>query len=99
MSTGQDVWLVIAGTVVALGVAALLWPRLAARAAVLTVSVLGAVLTGGALLLQEDPRLADWAVALGVVVAFAPLHCRFAFGPPGARRHATRVVAADGDGA
>lgn len=98
-AVGSDVWLVIAGTVIALGMAAWLWRRLPPRPAVAAVSLLAGALGVGALLLQDDPRPADWIIGLSLLVAFAPVHCRFAFGPPGRPPGASRVVAAAGDGA
>jgi len=98
-AVGSDVWLVIAITVIALGIAAWLWRRLPPRAAAAAVSLLAGALGAGALSLQDDPGPADWIVGLSLLVVFAPVHCRFAFGPPGRPPGASRVVAAAGDGA
>jgi hypothetical protein len=60
-----------------------LWRRIPARAADIVLALLGMTVGAGALLLQDDPRVADWMITLGLLAAFTPLHCRFVFGPPG----------------
>ena len=90
--------LILGGT--ALGsVVVLLWHVIPAGAALVAVSALGAVIGVGAMLLQDDPGPADWIVALGLLIAFTPVHCRLVFGPPGPRRETRRVVAAARDDA
>lgn len=59
------------------------WRRTRGTAPLVLLAALGAALGAGALLLQEDPGVADWAVTLGVLAAAAPVHFRVAFGPPG----------------
>lgn len=77
------VGLIVVGAGLGLVVGIGLWRRVPAWAAFSAVSVLGAVVGTGALLLQEDPGVADWLVVLGLLVAFTPLHCRYVFGVPG----------------
>jgi len=83
MQVDAGVGLIVAGTGLGLFVGFGLWSRVPARTAYVAVSVLGAVVGTGAMLLQQDPGPADWVVALGMLVAFTPVHCRFVFGEPG----------------
>ena len=75
----------VIGTGLALGLAVVfgLWRRLPARAADLTLAALGMMVGTGALLLQQDPRPADWVVTLALLALLTPAHCRFVFGAPG----------------
>lgn len=74
-------------TIVLAGVALLAllarWRRLPARASLVLSAVLGATIGAGALLLQDDPGTADWAVTLAVLGVGTPVHFRFALGTPG----------------
>ena len=62
------------------------WRRTPGRAPLVLLAVVGAVAGGGALLLQDDPGPADWAVTLAVLAAGTPMHFRFLLGPPGPAR-------------
>jgi hypothetical protein len=77
-------------TIVVAGVALLAvlarWRRMSGPAPVGILAALGAAIGAGALLLQDDPGVADWAVTLAVLAVGAPLHFRFMLGPPGAVR-------------
>lgn len=75
--------LIVGGTVLGLIVVLTLWHRLPRWVALAAVSLIGAVIGAGALLLQQDPGPADWVATLGILLAFAPVHCRFVFGDPG----------------
>jgi hypothetical protein len=77
------VGLVAVGTAVGLFVGLVLWHRIPPWVAYGAVSVLGAAMGAGALLLQDDPGAADWFVVLGVTLALTPVYCRFLFGHPG----------------
>jgi hypothetical protein len=80
--TGIGVGVVVSAG--ALGLAALArWRRLPERTAQILASALGAAVGAGALLLQDDPEVADWMVTLGVLAAFTPLHVRVLVGRPG----------------
>jgi len=59
------------------------WRRLPERTARICSSALGTAVGAGALLLQDDPEVADWMVTLGVLAAFTPLHVRMLVGRPG----------------
>ncbi len=59
------------------------WRRLPGRTARVLASLLGAALGAGALLLQDDPEVGDWAVTLVMLAAFTPLHVGMLIGPPG----------------
>jgi drug/metabolite transporter (DMT)-like permease len=60
-----------------------LWHRLSQGTALVTAGILGTALGVGVLLLQDDPGPWDWVVALAIVAAGTPLHCRMVFGRPG----------------
>lgn len=79
---------VVAIVVAGLGMLAVLarWRRMSGVGPVLILAVLAAVLGTGALLLQDDPGVADWVVTLAVLAVGAPVHFRFMLGPPGAAR-------------
>ncbi|HEX5950180.1 MAG TPA: hypothetical protein VFZ96_04205 [Actinomycetota bacterium] len=79
---------VVAIVVAGLGMLAVLarWRRMSGVGPVLILAVLAAALGTGALLLQDDPGVADWAVTLAVLAVGAPVHFRFMLGPPGAAR-------------
>lgn len=62
------------------------WRRTPGPAALVFLAVLGAAVGAGALLLQDDPGVADWAVTLSALALAAPAHFRFMLGPPGAAR-------------
>lgn len=62
------------------------WRRRPGRAPLVLLAVLGAAVGAGALLLQDDPGLADWTVTLAVLAVGAPAHFRFMLGPPGVAR-------------
>ena len=82
MRTGIGIGVVVSAG--ALGLVALArWRRLPGRMALILASVLGAAVGAGALLLQDDPEMADWVVTLGVLAAFTPLHVRMLVGRPG----------------
>lgn len=74
--------LIVAGGL-GLGVVLTLWRRIRPRVAALLLGLLGVVLGTGALLLQDDPGPADWAVVLSVLAISMPVHFRFAFGSSG----------------
>lgn len=82
MRTGIGISVVVAAGAFGLFVLAR-WRRLPARVANTLACVGGAALGIGALLLQDDPEVADWAVTLGALVAFTPLHMRMLVGPAG----------------
>ena len=94
MRTAGGVGFIVLGTAVGLFVGLVLWKRIPAWVAYGAVSLLGATLGAGALLLQDDPGAADWLVMLGITLALTPVYCRFLFGEPGRSRQA-RVVAAE----
>lgn len=66
-----------------LGVTLTRWRHIRPRVAALLLAFLGVLLGTGALLLQDDPGPADWAVVLSVLAVFTPVHIRFVFGSPG----------------
>lgn len=76
--------------IVVAGVAVLVllarWRRTSGRGPLALLAVLGAAIGAGALLLQDDPGAADWAVTLALMAAATPVHFRFMLGPPGAAR-------------
>ncbi len=99
MDKGVAIGLILGGTAVSLIVVLVLWRLIPAWAALVGVSLLGALIGVGAMLLQDDPGPADWVVALGLLISFTPVHCRLVFGRPGPPRETPRVVAAPRDGA
>ena len=60
-----------------------LWRRVPLVPALAALACLGMLAGAGALLVQDDRGLADWVVTLGGLAFLTPLHCRFAFRPPG----------------
>lgn len=62
------------------------WRRSSGRVPLVLLAVVGAAIGTGALLLQDDPGPADWAVTLAVLAAGTPMHFRFLLGPPGPAR-------------
>lgn len=59
------------------------WRRLPARSATLCAAAIGAAVGAGALLLQDDPGVADWVVTLGLLGALTPVHARMLVGTAG----------------
>ncbi|HEU4354165.1 MAG TPA: hypothetical protein VFT27_01120 [Actinomycetota bacterium] len=62
------------------------WRRSSGPVPLVLLAVVGAAIGTGALLLQDDPGPADWAVTLAVLAAGTPMHFRFLLGPPGPAR-------------
>ena len=75
------------GVIVSAGLLGLLllarWRMVPERTAPILAPLLGVALGAGVLLLQDDPEVADWVVALGGLAAFTPLHVRMLVGRPG----------------
>lgn len=82
MRTGIGVSLVVAAGLFGLLVLAR-WRHLQARPALLLASAVGVAVGAGALLLQDDPGVADWVVTLGLLGSVTPLHARMLAGPAG----------------
>ena len=83
MRTEIGIGLIVSGTSLVLLLLFAGWRRLPARVALGLVGVLGATIGAGVLLLQDDPRVADWAVTLAALAVFTPLHVQFVLGAPG----------------
>lgn len=82
MRTGIGVSVVVVGG--ALGLLLLArWRHLPARTASICAAAVGAAVGAGAMLLQDDPGVADWVVAVGVLGSISPLHARMLVGPAG----------------
>lgn len=82
MRTGIGVSVVVVAGALALLLLAR-WRRLPARTASICAAAVGVAVGAGALLLQEDPSVADWVVTLGLLGSFSPLHARMLVGPAG----------------
>jgi hypothetical protein len=80
---GGGVALIVAGVGLGLVVVFALWEPLSAAAAFTALAGLGMMVGAGALLVQDDPGLADWALTLGALAVLTPLHGRLVFGTPG----------------
>ncbi len=83
MRTEIGIGLIVSGTSLVLLLLFVGWRRLPAQVALGLAAALGATIGGGVLLLQDDPRVADWAVTLAGLAALTPLHVRFVLGAPG----------------
>lgn len=83
MRTQVGVALIAAAVGLGLVLVFVLWKRVSLVPALSALACLGMVAGAGALLVQEGPALADWVATLGGLAVLTPLHCRFAFGPPG----------------
>jgi dipeptide/tripeptide permease len=92
--TGRGMGLIVVGAALALLTAFGLWRRLRPAVPVAVLAAAGALIGAGGLLVQRRAGAADWAVALALMAALAPLHCRILFGRPG-RRLGRGVVAED----
>ncbi|MGE5459474.1 MAG: hypothetical protein ACM3WR_02475 [Solirubrobacterales bacterium] len=80
MRTGVGVSVVVVAG--ALGLLLLArWRHLPARTASICAAAVGAAVGAGALLLQDDPGVADWVIAVGLLGSVAPLHARMLVGP------------------
>jgi hypothetical protein len=97
VSVGAGIGLIVAGSVVGLLTAFVLWHRIPPVVALVVTSACGICLAAGGLLVQEDVGAASWAFALLLLAILAPVHARLVFGPPGRRRGP--VVAATGPAA
>lgn len=85
MHRAAGIGLVCGGALLGLATSLVLWRRLAPVLAVALAAVSGAVVAGGALLVQDHAGAGDWAIAVGVLAALTPIHGRVVFGRPGAR--------------
>lgn len=77
--------LIAAGVLCGSFILFVLWARLPAVAGLLLTAVCGAAIAAGGLLLQDDPGVGDWILAVAVLSSLAALHSRLVFGSPGAR--------------
>jgi hypothetical protein len=78
--------LIAAGAAGALLTALLLRTRLSAAAVLVLLVAFGACIGAGALIVQDRPGLADWAVTVPLVALLLPAHVRILlgrFGPAG----------------
>jgi hypothetical protein len=83
--TEAGVALVVAGSALGLAMAFGLRTRVPVAAVALALGVAGVAAGAGALLLQDDPSPADWAVTLVSLGVLVPFHVRVMLGPLGRR--------------
>jgi hypothetical protein len=83
MNSGVGLALIVAGAFLSLLTVFGLWRKLPWAAALVLLAAAGAIVGAGALLVQDDPGTADWALTLLVLGALTPLHARLVFGAPG----------------
>jgi hypothetical protein len=89
VDVGAGILLIAAAAAVGLFDVFVLWARLPPVVVLTLLSVCGAVLGAGALLVQGNVGAANWITTLVALALLAPIHCRAVFGPPGGwRRHA-----------
>ena len=84
---GLGIALIVAGSLLGLGVALVAWHRLPSAACLAGVAACAALAGAGGLLVQ-DPDLVsagDWVLTLAALAVLAPLHARYALGRPGPR--------------
>ena len=86
MAVGVGISLIVAGAALGLVDMFILWRRLPAAVALGAMSLCGALIGAGGLLVQDAAGLASWIVALAILSVLGPVHGRLVFGPAGPRR-------------
>lgn len=86
MTVALGATLVVVGVALSLLVAARLQRSLRPALSTAIQVPCGFVVAAGALLVQDAADPGSWVIAMGLLGAFAPLHARFVFGPPGTPR-------------
>lgn len=83
MNVGVGIGLIVAGGLLAILTAFVLWRRLPMGAAFGVLAASGAIVGTGALLVQDEAGGAEWAITLFALGVLAPMHARLLFGRPG----------------
>lgn len=83
MALGLGVALILAGAVLGLVAMFVLWDRIPAALALGSMSVCGALVGAGGLLVQDEAGVGSWILALVLLSVLGPIHGRLVMGPPG----------------